>query len=101
MAKVSRMTSIVFAADISQIISAAITGGLAFAGVIWQARKTRRINTQEHGMNTVKLESIENKIDHANYQIDRVKDNMDDVNSRLDNHFEWHNRRGIWKRKTP
>lgn len=93
------MTTIVFAADISQIISAGITGGLALAGVIWQARKTRKLNTEEHGMNSVKLESIENKIDHVNYQIDRVKDNVDDVNSRLDQHFEWHNRRGIWKRK--
>lgn len=94
------MTPVVLAADVSQIISAAITGGLAFAGVIWQARKTRKLNTEEHGMNAVKLESIENKIDHVNYQVDRVKNNVEDVNSRMNEHFDWHNRRGLWKRKT-
>lgn len=95
------MTSTVLAADWGQIASATITGGLALTGVVWQARKTRKLNTEEHGMNAVKLESIENKIDHVNYQVDRVKDNIDDVNLRLNEHFEWHNRRGIWKRKTP
>lgn len=93
------MTSIVVAMEMGQIISASITGGLALFGVIWQARKTRKLNTEEHGVNAVKLESIENKIDHVNYQIDRVKDNIEDVDIRLNEHFEWHNRRGIWKRK--
>jgi len=100
MAEISCMTAILFAADLSQIISASITGCLALVGVIWQARKTRRLNTEEHGMNANKLESIENKIDHVNYQVDRVKNNIEDVNSRVNEHFEWHNRRGLWKKKT-
>ena len=100
MAEVSCMTAMLFAADLSQIISASITGGLALLGVIWQARKTRRINTEEHGMNSIKLESIETKIDQVNYQMDRVKDNVEDVNSRINEHFKWHDRRGLWKRKT-
>jgi len=100
MAEVSCMIAIVLAESMGQIISALITGGLALSGVIWQARKTRRINTEEHGMNSMKLESIETKIDQVNYQMDRVKDNVEDVNSRINEHFKWHDRRGLWKRKT-
>jgi len=43
------------------IIASSVTGLLAFAGVIWQSRKTRRINTDEHSQNSQKLDRIEKK----------------------------------------
>jgi len=40
------------------IIAASITGLLAFAAVVWQSRKTRRINTDEHSENSRKLDYL-------------------------------------------
>lgn len=93
------MIAIVLAMDIAQILSAGITGGLALIGVIWQARKTRWLNSEEHRINANKLESIETKVDHVHYMIERIEDQVDDTNERLDEHFRWHGGTSWWKKK--
>jgi len=65
------------------IIAAAITGACALAGVIWQSRKTRRINTEEHNFNATKLDQIETKLDKVDYRIERVHGKLED---HLDEH---------------
>lgn len=77
------MTSNISAAIIAQlqlegIIAAGITSACALIGVIWQSRKTRRTNTEEHMMNTTKLDKIETKLDKVDYRIDRVHDKLED-----------------------
>ena len=61
-----------------QIIAAAVTGLLAFVGVIWQSRKTRRINTDEHSETAVKLDRIEKKVDSTAERVETVSDRLDD-----------------------
>jgi hypothetical protein len=65
------------------IIAAAITGLCALVGIIWQSRKTRRINTDEHNYNAAKLDKIELKLDQVDYHIDRV-------HGKLEDHLEEH-----------
>lgn len=79
------MTFILAAAQIQLegIIAAAITGLCALIGIIWQSRKTRRINTDEHNYNAVKLDKIELKLDQVDYHIDRV-------HGKLEDHLEEH-----------
>ena len=60
------------------IIAASVTGLLAFAGVIWQSRKTRRINTDEHSENSLKLDRIEKKVDDTAQRVETVSDRLDD-----------------------
>lgn len=73
-----------------QVIAACVTGTLALIGVIWQSRKTRRINTEEHEFNAVKLDRIESKLDENS---DRVRD----VSNRLDDHIAQHRKsKGKW-----
>ncbi len=60
------------------IIAASVTGLLAFAGIIWQSRKTRRINTDEHSENAVKLDRIEKKVDDTAARVETVSDRLDD-----------------------
>jgi Flp pilus assembly protein TadB len=60
------------------IIAASVTGLLAFAGVIWQSRKTRRINTDEHSENSRKLDRIEEKVDQTAERVETVSDRLDD-----------------------
>jgi len=80
---------VVAAMEPEGIIAAIITGAFALAGVIWQSRKTRRINTQEHDANSHKLDKIEVKIDRVDYRIDRVQDQLED-------HLEEHRKPSIW-----
>ena len=61
-----------------QIIAACVTGLLAFLGVIWQSRKTRRINTGEHSETAVKLDRIEKKVDSTAERVETVSDRLDD-----------------------
>ena len=61
-----------------QIIAASVTGLLAFSGVIWQSRKTRRINTDEHSETAVKLDRIEKKVDSTAERVETVSDRLDD-----------------------
>jgi hypothetical protein len=65
------------------IIAAAITGLCALLGIIWQSRKTRRVNTEEHNYNATKLDKIELKLDQVDYHIDRV-------HGKLEDHLEEH-----------
>jgi len=60
------------------IIAASVTGLLALIGVIWQSRKTRRINTDEHSENARKLDRIEQKVDHTAARVETVSDRLDD-----------------------
>ena len=79
------MTFILAAAQVQLegIIAAAITGLCALVGIIWQSRKTRRINTDEHNYNAAKLDKIELKLDQVDYHIDRV-------HGKLEDHLEEH-----------
>lgn len=61
-----------------QIIAASVTGLLAFLGVIWQSRKTRRINTDEHSETALKLDRIEKKVDSTAERVETVSDRLDD-----------------------
>ena len=61
-----------------QIIAACVTGLLAFLGVIWQSRKTRRINTDEHSETALKLDRIEKKVDSTAERVETVSDRLDD-----------------------
>lgn len=84
------MTTIISAAVFSQlqlegIIAAGITSACALIGVIWQSRKIRRINTEEHNYNATKLDKIELKLDQVDYHIDRV-------HGKLEDHLEEHNK---------
>lgn len=59
-------------------ILAALTAGLlALVGTVWQSRKTRSLNSAEHGENAAKLERIETKIDITADHVDRVADRLD------------------------
>lgn len=82
------MTHIISAAVIAElqlegIIAAGITSAFALAGVIWQSRKTRRINTEEHNFNATKLDKIETKLDKVDYRVERV-------HGKLEDHLEEH-----------
>lgn len=74
------------------IIAAATTGVLALIGVIWQSRKTRRVNTEEHAYNSEKLDQIQTAIH-------QTADKVEDVAHRLDDHLTVHRmtRRKWWQ----
>jgi Flp pilus assembly protein TadB len=76
------------------ILAAAVAGIFAFAGIVWQSRKTRRINTEEHSDNSLKLDRIEQKVDQTAIRVENVSD-------RLDDHIVIHNMtsRKSWWRK--
>lgn len=59
------------------ILAAATAGLLALAGTVWQSRKTRNLNTLEHGENSRKLDRIEEKIDATADDVERVSDRLD------------------------
>lgn len=60
------------------VLVAIITGGLSLVGVIWQSRKTRRINSMEHGHTTSKIDRIETKIDKVDFKTDRIDAKLED-----------------------
>lgn len=60
------------------IIAASVTSVLALVGVVWQSRKTRRVNTNEHLVNSEKLDNIELKMDRIDYRVERVNDQLED-----------------------
>jgi Flp pilus assembly protein TadB len=74
------------------ILAAATAGLLALSGTVWQSRKTRSLNSLEHGENAAKLERIESKID-------RTADEVGKVSSRLDRHLTDHASRRRWGRR--
>lgn len=65
------------------VVAAIITGGSALLGIVWQSRKTRRINSEEHNFNTSKLDSIATKIDKVDFRTDRIE-------AKLEDHLESH-----------
>lgn len=67
------------------VIAAVVTSSFALVGVVWQSRKTRRVNTFEHMINSDKLDNIETKMDRIDYRVERVQD-------RLEDHLETHRR---------
>lgn len=74
-----------------QIIAASVTGLLAFLGIVWQSRKTRRINTDEHSENAAKLDRIEKKVDSTASRVETVSDRLDDhiVLHRMTSRKKW------------
>jgi hypothetical protein len=59
-------------------ILAALTAGLlALSGTVWQSRKTRHLNTLEHGENAEKLTRIEGKIDATASEVGKVSYRLD------------------------
>lgn len=67
------------------VLVALITGILGLIGVIWQSRKTRRINSQEHGVTATKMDRIEAKVDRIDLRTDKVREQLED---HLDYHRE-------------
>jgi uncharacterized protein Yka (UPF0111/DUF47 family) len=76
--------------DFSQIISSGLVGGLALIGVIYQARKSRNVNTAEHEQNAQKLSEIAQNVTD-------IRDKVDGVNDRLTDHIANHHRKW-WQR---
>ena len=88
------MTFIISAAATAElqlegIIAAGITGVFMLLGVIWQSRKTRRVNTEEHNYNSTKLDQIETKLDRVDYRVDRVHGKLEDHIVRHERENEW------------
>lgn len=65
------------------VFVAIITGGLSLLGVVWQSRKTRRVNTEEHNMTGTKIDRIELKIDQVDFKTNRI-------DAKLDDHLDGH-----------
>jgi uncharacterized protein Yka (UPF0111/DUF47 family) len=78
--------------QLEQIISSAIVGSLALAGVVYQSRKSRNINTKEHEQNSEKLSEIA-------HNVTKISDKVDDVSDRLTEHIEEHHNRKRWWEK--
>lgn len=76
--------------DFSQIISSGLVGGLALIGVIYQARKSRNVNTAEHEQNAQKLSEIAQNVTD-------IRDKVDGVSDRLTDHIASHHRKW-WQR---
>lgn len=74
------------------ILAAATAGLLALSGTVWQSRKTRNLNTLEHGENAEKLTRIEGKIDATASEVGKVS-------HRLDRHLTDHASRRRWGRR--
>ena len=72
------------------VVASIITGGFALAGIVWQSRKTRRLNTEEHGSTGEKLDRIETKVDRTDQKVDDVRDD-------LIRHTTTHHRRKWWQ----
>lgn len=76
--------------DFEPIISSGLVGGLALIGVIYQARKSRTVNTREHEENSTKLSEI-------SHNVADIRDKVDTVNDRLTDHIANHHKKW-WQR---
>lgn len=76
--------------DFEPIISSGLVGGLALVGVIYQARKSRNVNTREHEENSTKLSEISTNVAD-------IRDKVDTVNDRLTDHIANHHKKW-WQR---
>jgi hypothetical protein len=54
------------------LLVAAIPATGALLGIIWQSRKTRKLNTQEHAYNVSKLDRIEETVEKVSGKVDRL-----------------------------
>ena len=71
------------------VLAALVAGLLALIGTVWQSRKTRSLNTAEHGENAARLGRIETKIDTTAEAVGKVSDRLD---SHLTNHAPYRRR---------
>jgi len=78
--------------QLEQIISSGIVGSFALAGVVYQSRKSRTINTKEHEQNSEKLSEIAQNVADISTKVDGVSD-------RLTEHIEEHHNRKRWWQK--
>jgi outer membrane murein-binding lipoprotein Lpp len=53
------------------VLAAAVSGVLALAGVVWQSRKTRHLNTSEHLENSKKLDRQTKQLKKIGQKLDR------------------------------
>ena len=63
--------------NIEPMIVAAIPATIALGGIIWQSRKTRKINTMEHDFNAAKLDRIEGTVEKVADKVDRLADRQE------------------------
>lgn len=73
-------------------IAALITGAFTFVGVVWQSRKIRRENTEQHDEGRVRVEnltdsvlSLHDKQDRTEGKVDRLTGEVADVKDRVGN----------------
>ena len=72
------------------IVASTITGAFALIGVIWQSRKTRRVNSAEHNTTSEKLDRIETKVDRTDQKVDDVRDDL--IRHQQIHHRKWWHR---------
>ena len=63
--------------NIEPMIVAAIPATIALGGIVWQSRKTRRVNTMEHDFNAAKLDRIEGTVEKVADKVDRLADRQE------------------------
>ena len=63
--------------NIEPMIVAAIPATIALGGIVWQSRKTRKINTMEHDFNAAKLDRIEGTVEKVADKVDRLADRQE------------------------
>ena len=63
--------------NVEPMIVAAIPATIALGGIVWQSRKTRKLNTQEHAYNVSKLDRIETTVDKVADKVDRLADRQE------------------------
>ena len=66
------------------VLAASVPAILAFAGVIWQSRKTRHKGTEEHLMAREMLQSIDSKVDQHTGQLERIDGRVERIDARVD-----------------
>ena len=62
--------------NVEPMIVAAIPATIALGGIVWQSRKTRKINTMEHDFNAEKLDRIEGTVEKVVDKVDRLAENQ-------------------------
>ena len=63
--------------NIEPMIVAAIPATIALGGIVWQSRKTRKLNTDEHQYNADKLDRIEGTVEKVADKVDRLADRQE------------------------
>lgn len=63
--------------NVEPMIVAAIPATIALGGIVWQSRKTRKLNTSEHAFNVSKLDRIESTVEKVADKVDRLADRQE------------------------